>query len=134
MNLKRILKTSDATSMIKYFIVGVASFLTDYLIFIFAHYFIKMPIFASGLLSFSLAFILSFIFQKNWTFKADVQINKTYLQLAQYLAVALFNMFIAAYGTLLISNLGVPPFLARPVVFGIIMVWNYLIYKKIIFK
>ena len=87
----------------------------------------------SAVLSFIVAFIVSFSFQKFWTFE-DRSTDRMHGQAAVYLAVALINLGINTaliYG--FVEFLGVYYILAQIMAGVIIAFENFFVYKKFIF-
>ena len=88
----------------------------------------------SATLAFVAAFFVSFGLQKYWTF-GDRYTQKIYQQLGLYLTVAVINMLINAAGMYyLVDKLGIWYILAQVIVYSILAIESFLVYKYLIFK
>lgn len=88
----------------------------------------------SAILSFSFAFVVSFIFQKFWTFE-DSSTNEVSVQVAGYLLVTLINLCI---NTLLIyffvEFFGIHYLIAQIIAGILIACESFFVYRKFIFR
>lgn len=134
MRIQRMKTLRIPPEIIKFIIVGGISFLLDYVVFLLLYSAGNVDVRVSGMVSFALAFIVSFFLQKQWTFHHQKQSKQLQVQLIATIALAICNLFIAAFITKLLIDSGLPASLARPLVFGGIMLWNFTIYKKVIFR
>jgi putative flippase GtrA len=88
----------------------------------------------SAVASFLVAFSVGFSLQKFWTFNGDHE-QKGRWQLVMYLLLNLFNLGLNALGLyLLVELLGLWYILAQIVMSGLLAVFSFVLYKKVIFK
>ncbi len=124
---KQILK-----QFIRYLIVGSSSFILDIsLLYLLTEIVGLRPTF-SLVFSQIIVIIYNFSLNRFWTFKSTGQLNK---QMILYLLLVVFNYFLG----LLIMYIGNEIFkinylLIRVVNIALITLWNFLIYKYIIYK
>lgn len=131
--VKRYIRKAYGWRPLRYLVAGGIAFVSDYSTFLFLHYIAGFSSPQSGVMSFFIGLIISFSLQRFWVFKGDSkQLVKR--EVIGYGVLAVINFFVTAYGLVLLDHLGVPAFMAKLIVVGMIMVWNYLLYKNVIFK
>ncbi|TYQ16157.1 UNVERIFIED_CONTAM: GtrA-like protein [Acetivibrio alkalicellulosi] len=77
-------------------------------------------------------FWFNFLANRIWSFKSKINFSK---QLKQYLILFAFNLF--AVNTLLYlfsEKIGIIPHISKILVMGSVVCWNFIIYKKVIYK
>lgn len=121
--------------LLRYFIAGGTAFVSDYGTFLIWHYAVGLSVRLSSAISFLTGLVVSYLLQKYWVFEVKHQTNdfkrkETYL----YVALAVFNLLISVYGVTYLKNIGLPAYLAKLLVIVAIMIWNYVLYKKVIFS
>lgn len=88
----------------------------------------------SSVLAFAIAFVVSFLLQKFWTFK-DGNIDQMHHQAALYFLVAILGLgFNTGLMFSLVDILQIWYILAQIIAGGCIMIFNFLMYKFVIFK
>ncbi|MFA6995251.1 MAG: GtrA family protein [Patescibacteria group bacterium] len=121
-------------SFIKFIFAGGLSGGIDLLLLFIFHSLLKIDIVFSTSLAFILAFLVSFSLQKFWTFR-----NYHPGQMIQQLSLYLINAFIglvlnAFFMHLLVNTYNVWYLFAQIIVNLVIAVWNFIIYKFVVFK
>ncbi len=121
-------------SPLKFFIAGSLAGLTD-LVFLYCfHGLLKWEIVFSTSLAFVLSFLVSFTLQKFWTFRNYSQ-KKALKQLALYLGNAFIGLNINGFLMhLSVNKLGVWYLLAQIAVNLLIGIYNFIIFKYIVFS
>jgi putative flippase GtrA len=117
---------------VRYLIVGGSSFLLEYGLFfiLLQHYKIHYLI-ANSIVYSSVSFI-NFIFNRTWTFRSQKNFS---LQLMLYLGLIAFNFFASNLVLYFFSGLmQIPPLLAKIIVMGMVVCWNFVLYKKVIYR
>lgn len=111
---------------------GTAAFTNIAFLFVFTNYFHIWYI-ASAVMSFSIAFVISFILQKYWTFQ-NVSKKNIHHQLVVYFTMAVINLFLNT-GMLYIQveYLGIHYLLSQIIAGVIIAIESYFIYQIFIF-
>lgn len=119
---------------IKYVISGGTAAFTDLaILFILEHFFDKHYLVAS-MVAFSVAFFVSFLLQKFWTFK-DNSMDTVHHQMFKYLFVGLVNLGInTLFMYIFVDIMGVWYILAQILSGFIIACGSFFIYKIFIFK
>lgn len=134
-NFPKIYNFCDSRkSIIKFFIAGCFSGGADLILLFIFHGLLKMNIVLSTSLAFILSFLISFTLQKLWTFRNYSQ-NKIVHQLLVYVLNAFLGLYInGLLMHLLVNRYQVWYILAQIVVNLTIAVWNFIVYKFIVFK
>ncbi len=117
----------------RYLVTGGITFVSDYSTFLFLYYIVGFSSPQSGVMSFFIGLIINFSLQRYWVFKGNSK-QLARREVIGYGVLAVTNFFVTAYGLLFLDHLGVPAFVAKLLLVGMIMVWNYLLYKNVIFR
>lgn len=128
-----IFQRRGVRQFIKFGIVGASSTVIDWNIFYFFNYVFGIYYLTAKVLSFSVAVINSFIWNRRWTFRSIDPNSKK--EFTKFLIVALVGLSLNA----LIMYLAVSIFHTRKIVglacaTGIVTSWNFLINKFYTFK
>ena len=126
------MNTKKLRQFIRYLLVGGFSFLLEYSLF-----FILLKVFAihyliANSIVYSSASLINFLLNRAWTFKSNGKINH---QLFLYFSLVGFNFF-ASNGLLYILTglLLIHPLISKIVAMCMIVSWNFILYKKVIYK
>jgi putative flippase GtrA len=118
---------------VRYVVSGGTAFVIEYVCFV-AILYITNNLFIANSISFIVGVLAGFAFHKFWTFSGAHQHAARSQTIATVflgiLNLGLTNVFI---GTL-VNALNFPPLIAKVIVILMIVVWNYIIFNKIIFK
>jgi putative flippase GtrA len=130
-------KTFDSVineRLVRYVVAGGSAFVAEYSSFIILFYILKWaPVYANTL-SFVLGLATSFTLNKFWVFGKDSQQRQSHHQFVMYSVLALINLIITNIAIDHLIKSGVPAFVAKIVLIMSVACWNFLIFKKIIFK
>lgn len=118
--------------LVRYFIVGVSAVVSDYVTFMVLYYMFSVPLGIAVTVGLFIGLSVSFIANKLWTFEAEKGSVATLRQLIYYMLLFGFNTLFTYYFIKLLQS-EIPEAVAKPISVMIITVWNYLIYKRIIF-
>jgi putative flippase GtrA len=121
-------------SIIKFTIAGSLAGGVDLIFLFLLHGVLKMNVLFATSLAFIASFAVSFSLQKFWTFR-NYHKDKIVNQLVVYFLNALLSLGLNVFFMhILINNYGVWYLLAQIIVNVTIGIWNFVIYKTIIFK
>ncbi len=121
-------------SVVKFVIAGSMAGLTDLVFLFIFHGLIGWPIVFSTSLAFILAFLVSFNLQKFWTFRNYSQ-RRVFGQLFLYLFNAFIGLNLNGFLMhLFVNELNIWYLLAQMAVNLILSVYNYIIYRFLIFR
>lgn len=120
----------------RYVMSGLSSFFIDYFSFLLFYYILHVPLLISNSLSFVFAFVIGFVINRNWTFQNyDGYRFRTHYQITMYLVLAIINFFISnSLIYLLNKKLLLPAAIAKLLIIGIVALWNYTVFRLLIFK
>lgn len=154
------LLTPEAFSQMKrYVITGFTGFAIEYFLFLTFDNFVFKRFFPGGysfakdvvanlfnynlkdstyciLLANAIAYVVvfwfNFLVNRIWSFKSKVNIFK---QLRQYGALFIFNLIaISALMWFLTDKIGIISKISKILVMGLVVCWNFILYKKVIYK
>lgn len=131
--MRKLMRNADK-SVYMYLAVGLTAFVVEFVLFslLFNANFLLL---VAQTLSFSTGLAISFLGNRNFTFKAGEYTHSQSSQLWRYISLALFNLvFSNLLIYALVEPLDVQPYIAKVVVMAAIVVWNYLIFSKVIFR
>lgn len=122
--------------IIRFLIAGLATTTADYGTFLLLKNLIGTGLFVASLASLAAGFVVSFTINRLWVFGADSRHSKQsgWLQLVMYSALFSFNV---AFTYLFIGQLelmGIEAYKSKIIAIGLITIWNFVFYKKFIFK
>jgi len=136
---KKILKLFASKEFIKFFISGFSAFLVDTTVLLFQTMILHFTSVVAGvlvvpnLISSLLGLIVSYLLNRYWSFRAG---DKSMIrQGAKFLAVSVFSYTLhnILFG-LFNVQLGLEDFVAKVAVLMLQMIWNYLLYKFVVFN
>jgi putative flippase GtrA len=121
-------------SVIKFFIAGCFAGGSDLVFLFIFHGIFRWPIVLSTSLAFILSFAISFTMQKFWTFRNYNQ-DKVFRQLAIYFLNAFLGLNLNGFLMhIFVNEWSVWYILSQIIVNLAIAVWNFIVYKYIVFK
>lgn len=125
--------------IIVYALVGISAFLAEYFSFILLLGMIPPPysLVIAQTISFGFGLTVSFAGSRLFTFNDTntTYAHSIYRQISSYIVLALINLLlsnIAIY--VMVHYLLTAPFIAKLLVMSMVVIWNFLIFKKLIFK
>lgn len=125
-------KPETRGQFLRYLLTGFASFIAEYLLFLLLFDKLNVQYIYSNTIVYTVIFIINFLLNRLWSFKSKSDPKR---QLALYLALFLFNLAATnAVMYLLSGMLAMSPRISKILVMGMIVVWNFIIYKKVIYK
>lgn len=121
-------------SIVKYIIVGVGSLAVDYAVLLaLYHGFNVHPAIAGGI-GVVAGLIVNFILNKLWSFGAASSTKQSAKQAVMYGALVCFNLVFTSWFITFVLQFGIQPEVSKIITTGIITLWNYALYKAVIFK
>lgn len=122
--------------LVKYGVTGASAVLTDYGTFALLFGLLKTPLFVATTCSLLAGFVVSFLLNRIWVFEAhkDTAHKSARMQVVLYVLLLSFNTGFTYIFVKGLTEVGLNAYLGKLASIGVIMVWNYIIYKKIIFR
>jgi putative flippase GtrA len=118
-------------SVLRFLISGSVAAGTEYAVFLILHG-SGLKLVLANVISFCCGLVVSFLLNKHWVFSHKSNGSR---QFAAYTTVALINLLISsAILVVLVNKIHIPAFIAKFCVMLLIASWNYVIFKKLIFK
>lgn len=114
----------------KYFSSGIFAAALEYFSYLILFCYLSLKV--SHSISMTLGFILSFILNRFWSFKSKENFAKqfTYMIILFLINLRISNILIDQ----LTVTLKIHAFISKLLVMGLIMLWNFIIYKKVIYR
>ena len=130
--LSRFLRPEFTGQVIRYLITGFSSAAIELtLLFVFRDL-ANLSIIVSNSIALTIVFWFNFLMNRIWSFKSTSNLKK---QLAMYLVLFVFNLGASdVIMYLLTSKLSLQYLLAKVFAIGAVVTWNFVIYKKVIYK
>ncbi len=132
--LREYSKSLKSSRIIHYTAAGLFAFSAEYITFLILLYGLTFSSVASNVISFMVGLCISFILNKFWTFGLNNQSQNTKNQASIYALLALFNLVVTSLLIGFFVSIGIPGFVAKIALMGMIVAWNFIVFKKIIFK
>ena len=119
---------------IRYLLTGAFCAGLEYLSFLALHSGLGWGLIWANTLAFSLGLIASFSINKFLVFTAT-QVQQTRTQFLAYCLLAGLNYCISTgLLLLLVQQLGMPAWLAKGLTMACVVIWNFVLYKKVIYR
>ena len=131
--LRRFFKNGTLMQFVKYGISGCTSFVVEYSVFVgLTLLFPRISILIPNSIAMFTSFWVSFLLNKFWSFKSQGQFMK---QLTKFVMLFFINLGVSSLMLyLMVSVGGMNKFIAKLITIGVIVCWNFIIYKKVIYK
>lgn len=126
------LDSESAGQMIRYVITGLSSAVIEFTLLYIFRDMAGLPVIAANSAALSIVFWFNFLMNRYWSFKSRMKLRK---QLVMYLFLFLFNLpasDVIMY--LLIEKLSMHYLVAKVFSIGAMVSWNFVLYKKVIYK
>ena len=126
------LKGKSKEQLTRYLITGFSSFLLEYSLFYFMYRLMNINELISNTIAIAIVFWVNFLVNRFWSFKSNSRFSK---QLFLYGCLFIFNTSISNLFIYVSSNyLNISPLIAKVIIMGLIVVWNFVLYKTVIYK
>ena len=119
-----------------YLLCGIASVAVDYSTFIFTYYMIHTPITVAVPAGLTAGLVASFLLNRVYTFQDQVSVGFRNIlkQGGLYLVLFAINNAFTIYVIKFLLAVGVSAALGKIFATVVITLWNYLLYKRVVFK
>lgn len=132
--MKDKLSKAKEDQRVRYLATGLTSYVFEYSLFL-ALMAVTNMLFLANSLSFLGGFFLSFYLHKKWSFGGGEHKHKTHAQFGGYALLAATNLVLTNILIgLMVDSWHIKPFIAKFLVMLCIVVWNYAIMSKLLFK
>lgn len=122
-------------SFVRYLFVGVTSLGVDYVLLIFCYRVLGFDLPLATTLGFVVGLFVNFLLNKFWSFHdTDRSTKHSFRQAALYGVLVGFNLAFTNIFILATHQLGIAPEISKIITTALTTLWNFVLYKKIIFK
>ncbi len=120
-------------SFIRYCLVGGSAFVVEYLGYLFLFRVVKLDYTVASAIVYSILFWFVFYMNRRWSFQSRGALAP---QLIKYVALFAFNNVVGNVMLMrfLTETLAISPLLSPIIKMACIVIWNYFIYKYIIYR
>lgn len=115
----------------KYLFVGGSSALMELLLFQVLLSVICLPVVPSNLTAIAVSTVYNFLLNRAWSFQ---QKGWTWRSVVLYILLFCFNSVFSSAFIFVLSSMDVVPVVAKLISMACIVCWNYILYKRVIFK
>jgi putative flippase GtrA len=123
------------SKVIKYIITGLTSFTVDYGGLLFLYRIVGLPVGIATTLAFIVGLTVNFLLNRYWVFNISKRGKVTMAyQTVAYGLLVLMNLVITDVIVIYLSRKHIGPEVSKIISTAIITIWNYVVYKKAIFK
>lgn len=131
----RLVKLAKSNQFKKYIASGVTAFLVDFIVFRILYINLGVELRLSTLVGILSGLITGFVLQKLWAFKGNQQ-KKIHGQIAIYTLLTIINTLFTELIVKQVEGTGMRhgAELGKVIASGIIVIWNFAIFKLVVFK
>lgn len=119
---------------LRYLVAGVLVALLEYGVFLLLQYGFSVVIWASQTISFLIGLVAAFLVHVLWTFKAEGAMQHKKHRFVLYCLLAGINVVITSIFITGLQAVAVPAWIAKVIVMGAVVVWNFALLDRIIFS
>lgn len=132
-HLEDFLKPTALKQFGRYLIIGFTTFGLEYSMFRVMLDIVKVNYLISNISVFTVVFWFNYLFNRIWSFKSTEPLSK---QVPKYALLFLFNLVVAniALMYVLTDMLLIDPRISKVLIMFAIVSWNFILYKKVIYK
>jgi putative flippase GtrA len=121
-------------SFLKYVITGGLAFVSEYSSFLLLFKVLQLHLYLAASVSFIVGLIISFVLNRMWSFRSEEFTRSQRQQVGLYLSLAAINLGLTNLFIFAAVNLGILEEIAKVIAMALVVAWNFLIFKFVIFK
>ncbi|MEM5817837.1 putative flippase GtrA [Desulfitobacterium sp. LBE] len=114
----------------KYIIVGGSTALLELLLFLGLRRGVGFDLASANILAMGIATGVNFLMNRNWSFRSSTRVSRSFVL---YISLILFNMVFTTWLIALLVSWGVSDFWAKFMMMAAATLWNFALYRKVIF-
>ena len=131
-NIKKLIKNRDAQKQfIKYLIIGGSTAIFELILYAFLRKVIDFDLALSNVTAVAIATLLNFMLNKGVAFKGSSNFIRS---LILYIILFCLNTIFSTYAITIMVQYGVLDILAKLITMALITAWNFILYRRVIFK
>ncbi len=116
----------------RYVVTGTVAFTCEYIIFTIIYFLSSRNVVMSNSIAMFVGFTISFLLNRNWSFKSKRNLYR------QILSIAVLLMANLQLSTIVINYMhgtfGLTPIISKLIMMIFIAFWNFILYKKFIYR
>jgi putative flippase GtrA len=116
---------------VRYLLVGLSSAGIELILFALLYEMLDLAIVVANVAAISIATAYNFILSRTWTFQSVSSLPRSAVL---YLLLFVWNQCFSSLTIVWLHSLGAPALLAKLVTMGCIVLWNFVLYRKVVFK
>lgn len=129
--LRKIMKSAFA----RYVIVGVVSVGVDYGLLLLGYHVVGVSLVAATTTGFIVGMFVNFLLNKLWAFgDTERNVKRSTWQFLLYGTLTAFNLVFTNLFVVYLREINIGPEISKLICTAIITLWNFVLYKKVIFK
>lgn len=121
-------------SLVRYIVVGLGSLAVDYFLLLILFHGFGVQLAVASSISFLAGLTVNFLLNKYWSFQAGRGLKKSTKQAVLYALLVGFNLLFTNFFIVMLQERGIGPEISKPVTTAMITLWNFALYKTVIFK
>ena len=130
--LLKLLNQESIGQAVRYVVTGLSSAAFEFALLFAFKDLVGLSVIASNSIALGIVFWFNFLMNRYWSFKSKTKLSR---QLAMYLVLFVFNLGASdLIMYLLVDRLSMQYLLAKVFAIGAVVCWNFVLYKKVIYK
>ena len=134
MLLRKLIHYHANWAYVKYVISGLLSLVIDYTVFAVLLRTFNLPLGVAVFCGMTAGLITGFLLNKLWTFQSSTRTKRTLKQAIFFILLFIFNTLFTYILISILKNAQVDETISKLIAMAFITLWNFYIYKKIIFR
>jgi putative flippase GtrA len=120
-----------AQQSLRYVVTGLTSALFEYLLFLGCYELLQIPAVVSNVVALLAATALNFGMNRLWAFKSSSSLTGS---MVKYGILFTFNLIVSTLAVAWFIALGFPAALVKLITMICVASWNFVLYRKVVFK
>lgn len=108
--------------------------MTEYLIFVMLFSVLGLNVLIANTIAFSCGILTSFTLNRGWSFKKSAFLHAKTIQVILYTMLAIANLGLTSIALSMSKTFGIREEILKIMIMCAIVVWNFIIFNRIIFK
>jgi putative flippase GtrA len=121
-------------SLVRYVVVGASSLAVDYTILLVLFHLFGVHVAVASVIAMICGLIVNFLLNKLWSFQAEGGAKQSAKQAVLYGTLVVINLTFTSWFASYMLTLHIGPEVSKLVSTATITLWNYILYKLLIFK
>lgn len=127
-----LISRKTLTQLGRYLATGLLAAALEYGLLILLTEYVGLWYIISNSIAYASGFAVSFLLNRYWSFQSRENIVKQFLQYAALFSLNLILNNVLMY--LFTNTAGIPYTISKLIVMSMVVVWNFIIYKKVIYR